>query len=153
MNGLTDTHGRARRAGTGQAGTSRVERSPGPNGNVLISWCFYFSTSAEETSGYPQGLCRVRASRVARRWRGCFCFFSPQGSDPPLPIYLVMNVIMRCLHYFFFPKKATLNNSMTLCGLQAWTFRQLASIKLYLLKNNRRFHSGIVLVVITCFVS
>lgn len=42
---------------------------------------------------------------------------------------------------------------MTLCGLQAWTFRQLASIKLYLLKNNHRFHSGIVLVVITCFVS
>lgn len=42
---------------------------------------------------------------------------------------------------------------MTLCCLQAWTFRQLASIKLYLLKNNRRFHSGIVLVVITCFVS
>lgn len=38
---------------------------------------------------------------------------------------------------------------MAPCGLQTRTFRQPASLELYLSKNYR-FHSGIVLVVITC---
>lgn len=155
MNGLTDTHGRARRAGPGRARPGRRGWNGPPDQTETCSYLGVFIFLRAQKK--PLDIHRDCAAFGLHVWPEggvavFFFFFSPRlrSTSPHLPGH---ECNYEMLTLFFFPKKATLNNSMTLCGLQAWTFRQLASIKLYLLKNNRRFHSGIVLVVITCFVS
>lgn len=109
MNGLTDTHGRARRAGPGRARPGRRgwNGPPDQTETCLYLGVFIFLRAQKK----PLDIHRDCAAFGLHVWPEggvavFFCFFSPQGSDPPLPIYLVMNVIMRCLHYVFFSKKS-----------------------------------------------
>lgn len=123
----------------------RIARIVPGEASVLISSCFYFSTS---TSLSAQAKSRRRVHRRKKktrdihRDRGVFGFHMCswpeggwlQGPVPPLPFpghecnYEMLKLLL----------KATLNNASTLCSLRARTFRQLTSKKVCFIYSNLR---------------